>query len=74
MPYLMETMGKASKYEEAERAVHLPLCGKHACGSRCFSEWLQDHHTCPLCRHDYRDELNELFEIALPNSDINWNF
>jgi hypothetical protein len=70
----METMGKASKYKEAERAVHLPLCGKRACGNRCLAERLQDHHTCPLCRHDYRDALNELFEIVLPNSRINWNF
>jgi hypothetical protein len=52
-PICMETMGKASKYKEAERAVHLPLCGKHACGNRCLAEWLQGHHTCPLCRHDY---------------------
>jgi hypothetical protein len=73
-PLCMETMGTASKYEEAERAVHMPLCGKHACGSRRLSEWLEDHHTCPLCRHDYRDDLNELIEIALPDSNINWNF
>lgn len=64
----METMGKASKHNKAERAVHLPLCGKHACGNRCLVEWLQDHSTCPVCRQNYPKDICELFAAVFPKS------
>jgi hypothetical protein len=55
----LEKMGKASKDCAAELPIHLPLCNKHPCGSRCLTEWLQENETCPVCRHKYGTEIFE---------------
>lgn len=36
----------------AEKQIRLPCDGKHTVGSDCIKTWLQDHNTCPICRHE----------------------
>jgi endogenous inhibitor of DNA gyrase (YacG/DUF329 family) len=58
----LEPFGQAS----GEVASSLPHCSKHPCGNICLTEWLQEHDTCPVCRHDYKREI----AIALDIQDI----
>lgn len=34
-----------------EKQIRLPCDAKHTVGSNCITMWLQEHNTCPICRH-----------------------
>jgi Ring finger domain len=55
----LEPFGPAS----GEVATSLPRCHKHPCGNICLTEWLQEHDTCPVCRHDYKREIAIAMDI-----------
>ena len=42
----------SSDTEIAEKQIRLPCDTKHTVGSNCIKTWLQEHNTCPFCRHE----------------------
>ena len=44
---------KSNGNGKPERQVRLPCHGKHTVGSTCITKWLEDHNTCPMCRHEF---------------------
>lgn len=42
----------SSDNEIAEKQIRLPCDTKHTFCSDCITAWLQEHNTCPICRHE----------------------
>lgn len=57
----------SSEIGEIERQIRLPCDPKHTVGSSCIATWLQEHNTCPICRH----ELFPAPEIEYDDDDEN---
>ncbi|KAL9067830.1 MAG: hypothetical protein Q9161_006648 [Pseudevernia consocians] len=54
----------SSETGEVERKIRLPCNKNHTVGSKCIETWLNEHNTCPICRHeffehDYKDSEDE---------------
>lgn len=43
----------SSETGTGEREIRLPCNPKHTIGSNCITTWLQEHNSCPVCRHEF---------------------
>ncbi|KAK4283845.1 hypothetical protein QN277_000751 [Acacia crassicarpa] len=52
-----------SKFEDVEILRLLPKC-KHAFHINCIDHWLEEHSSCPLCRHKVDPEDQTIFTYS----------
>ena len=43
----------SSETGKVERKIRLPCNKNHTVGSNCIETWLNEHLTCPICRHEF---------------------
>ena len=49
----------SSETGKVERKIHLPCNKNHTVGSKCIETWLNEHNTCPICRHEFFERESE---------------
>jgi hypothetical protein len=55
-------------FQEGDLMRQLPGCG-HIFHSECVDEWLKHHPSCPICRKDTRQALEEVDGVDVDNND-----